>query len=52
MNHLAYLNFNAIFEFLEQLTIKDAYIIVQKDVDNFETEHKTCLFLVRGTVPP
>ena len=45
-NRLAYLNFNAIFEFLGQFTIGCLYkcIIVQKDVDNFEIEHKTCLF--------
>ena len=39
---LAYLNFDAIFEFLKQLTIEDTYIIFQKDVDNFEIERKTC----------
>ena len=42
MNHLAYLNFDAIFEFLGQFTIQDAYIILQKAVDNFEIEHKIC----------
>ena len=30
----------------------DAYIIFQKGVDIFETEHKTCHFLVRGALPP
>ena len=29
----------------------DAYIF-QKGVDNFEKELKSCLFLVRGAVPP
>ena len=42
-NHLAYLNFDALFEFLGQFTRRCiAYIIFQKDVDNFEIEHKTC----------
>ena len=27
------------------------HIIFQEDIDNFEMEHKTCSFLVRGTVP-
>ena len=45
---MAYLNFNAIFEFLWQFpTCIDAYIIFQKGVDNFEMEHNTCSFLVR-----
>ena len=39
-NRLAYLNFNAIFEFFGQFTLR--YIIFQKGVDNFEIEHKTC----------
>ena len=26
--------------------------MLQKSVDNFEVAHKTCLFLVRGAVPP
>ena len=29
------------FEFFGQFT-KDVYIVIQKGVDNFETEHKTC----------
>ena len=37
------LNFDAIFEFLGQLTKR--WIIFQKGVDNFEIEHKTCSFL-------
>ena len=28
--------------------LSDANVTVQKGVDNFETEHKTCYFLVRG----
>ena len=44
-NRLAYLKFSAIFEFLGQFTIsytkKDAYIVFQKDVFNFEIEHIT-----------
>ena len=32
--------------------LQDAYIIFQKGVDDFEIEHKTCLFMVRGAVPP
>ena len=31
--------------------IYGAYIIFQKCVDNFEIEHRTYLFLVRGAVP-
>ena len=47
------LNFNAIFEFLVQFSIRCIlYIIVQKGVDDFEKKHKTCIFLVRGAVPP
>ena len=34
-------NFNAILSSLDNL-LKDAYIIFQKSVDNFEIEHKTC----------
>ena len=30
----------------------DADIVFQKGGDNFEKEHKTCEFLVRGAVPP
>ena len=41
------LRFNIIFEFLGQCT-KDAYIIFQKGVDNFEIEHKTCYFFSFG----
>ena len=34
--------------FFRQFTIKDAYIyIFLESVDNFEIDHKTCLFLVR-----
>ena len=32
--------------------LSDACIIFQKGVDNFEIEHKTCFFSVRGAVPP
>ena len=31
--------------------LQDAYILL-KGVDNFEIELKTCLFLVKGVVPP
>ena len=50
-NPLAYLNFDAVFEFFGQFTIRCIFyykllyiinIIFQKDVDNFEIEHKTC----------
>ena len=30
--------------------LSDACIIFQKRVDDFEIEHKTCLFLVKGAV--
>ena len=40
-NLLAYLNFDAIFEFLGQFTTKCIYYF-SKGVDNFEIEHKTC----------
>ena len=43
-NHLAYSNFDTIFEFFGQFTM-DAYIIFQKGVDNFEIGH-LCLFLL------
>ena len=34
-------------------SLRCIYIIFQKGVDiNFERENKTCLFLVRGAVPP
>ena len=29
----------------------DTCNIFQKGVDDFEIEHKTCLFLIRGAVP-
>ena len=38
---MAYLNFDAIFEFLGQVTMRDVCIIFQEDVENFEIEHKT-----------
>ena len=38
---LAYLDFDAIFEFLGQFTIR-CNIVFQKGVDNFEIERKTC----------
>ena len=38
-NRLAYLNVDAIFEFLGQFTIRCMF---QKGIDNFEIEHKTC----------
>ena len=31
--------------------LQDTWIIFQKGVDNFEIEHKACLFLIRGAVP-
>ena len=37
--------------FLDNL-LEDAFIIFQKDVDNFEIEHKTCQILVKDAVPP
>ena len=41
-NHLASLNFNAIFEFVGQVTIRCIYYyFFLKGVDNFEIEHKT-----------
>ena len=42
---MAYLNFDAIFEFLTSLDIllQVTNIIFQKGVDNFEIEHKTCV---------
>ena len=41
MNRLAYLNFDAIFEFLGQFAIRCIQYF-SKDVDNFGIEHKTC----------
>ena len=41
-DRLAYLNFDAIFEFLGQFTIRYIYIVFQKDVDNFQVKYKTC----------
>ena len=38
-------------EFLGQF-LQEAYIIFEKGVDNFEIEHETCIFLVRGAVSP
>ena len=38
---LAYLNFDAIFEFLGQFT-KMNLLFFNKNVDNFEIEHKKC----------
>ena len=40
-NRLTYLNFNAIFEFLRQFSIKCIYLF-NKGVANFQIEHKTC----------
>ena len=40
-NRLAYFNFDAIFSSLDNL-LQDVCFIFQKDVDNFEIEHKTC----------
>ena len=46
------LKFSCYFlSFLDNL-LNDAHIIVQKDVDNFEIEHKTCQFGVGGSVSP
>ena len=43
MNRLASLNFDAIFEFRGQFTIRYMYYSKKKkDVDDFEIEHKTC----------
>ena len=39
-NHLANLNSNAVLRSLHNL-LQDAYIIFQKDVDNFEIEYRT-----------
>ena len=36
-----FLNFDDIFEFLGQFTVRCTYFF-QKGVDNFEIEHKTC----------
>ena len=36
--------------FLDNL-LQDAYIIFQKDVDNFKIEHKTCSFWGRCSTP-
>ena len=47
---LGLFNFNAIFEFFGQFTMKCTYNS-QKGVDKFEM-HKTCYFLARGVVPP
>ena len=41
-NRLSYLNFDAIFEFLGQFTIRFIDKIFQGVIDNFEIEHKTC----------
>ena len=43
---------NAIFEFLIQFSSGCLYCFLKKNVDNFETEHKTCSILVGGAVPP
>ena len=40
-NRLAYLNFDAVFEFFGQFTLR-CINYFSKDVDNFEIEHKTC----------
>ena len=37
-NHLTYLNFDAIFEFLGQFTTRCIYYF-SKNIDNFEIEH-------------
>ena len=42
---------NAILSSLDNLFYNE-YIIFQKGVVNFKIKHKTCLFLVRGAVPP
>ena len=41
-NHLAYLNFLKLFLCSLENLLYDAFIIFQKDDDNFEIEHKTC----------
>ena len=51
---MAYLNFDVIFEFLGQFTIR-CIIIFQKDVDNFEIRAQNMLILELfgvGAVPP
>ena len=46
MNRLAYLNFDAIFEFLGRTIYYKMHIFFQKGVDiNFGIEHKTCCFV-------
>ena len=54
-NSRTYLNFNTIYEFLGQFSIRLRYIYhlqkKKKSVDNFEIEHKTYSFWVRGAVP-
>ena len=48
-----FLHFDAIFEFLGQFTVKDAYIIFQNGVDNSkieDTEHSN--LGIGGAVPP
>ena len=36
------LNFDTVVEFLGQFTIRCKYYFFQKDIHNFEIEHKTC----------
>ena len=52
-NYLAYLNFDAIFWVSWTIYYKMYILIFQKDVENFEVEHKTVfleLFGVGGAV--
>ena len=43
INNLRISYFDAILEFLGQFTIRCIrYVIFQKDIDNFEIEHKAC----------
>ena len=50
MNHLANLNSNAILSSLHNLLL-DAYMIFQKDDDNFEIEYRTANFGLHAVLP-
>ena len=49
--NLAYLNCDAIFEFLGQFTIRCIYYFSKKGVYNFEIEHKNANFGEEDKVP-
>ena len=51
-NCLPYINSNTIFLVSWMIYYKKHLIIVKKDTDHFEIEHKTCSFLVTGAVTP